>query len=386
MMLFLASWLTLFFLPQAYYKSTFTYADGETPHFVTDKLITVSVAVFINTTYALSDLLSRHIGFWDNATEQFTFILFYFIANLLNLVLDAFLYAYLAYKKIVVHKTTSFEGEPIANMTDWVDIAETTPLQKGVGQEMFEYAVPGTLFIPYLVIEPLCLFILPYFLARWKLRSTPGISGQQAESMMQIMVPLDLSRYGDHLINLSTTVLVCFFPCGLFLKIAMSCMFVSIAMYLIDHYRLLRETPSCSIQGRRVDRLANLLLCVPVGLLLVVAVSKSRLKQARLGDGDAPSLGVHVIFAAHVLVHCSLLSFLEWWTTHKLEEVSESYADVASSTPANYFNANPVHCLRSLCLYKDEPPCVMYAPGKEHLLKANPKIGLYFEALPEEVE
>jgi hypothetical protein len=55
------------------------------------------------------------------------------------------------------------------------------------------------------------------------------------------------------------------------------------------------------------------------------------------------------------------------------------YADCAKNAAINWFTANPVHCLRSKYIFKHDPPAIAAIYGKEHLVKANPQIGVYFD-------
>jgi len=55
------------------------------------------------------------------------------------------------------------------------------------------------------------------------------------------------------------------------------------------------------------------------------------------------------------------------------------YSKIAETFPCNWFNSNPVFCLRSKYIYDHKIPCIPYGAGLEHLLLANPEIGLYYE-------
>merc|ERR1719277_2983788 len=57
----------------------------------------------------------------------------------------------------------------------------------------------------------------------------------------------------------------------------------------------------------------------------------------------------------------------------------KTFAAHAAEVPGNWFNTNPVNCLRSKHIYNHSPPCLYVEPGKEHLLQVNKKIGCYFD-------
>jgi hypothetical protein len=60
--------------------------------------------------------------------------------------------------------------------------------------------------------------------------------------------------------------------------------------------------------------------------------------------------------------------------------MERTYASTGGKYPRSYFNTNPVNCLRSKYIYGDSPPCVFFRLGKEHLIKPNPQIGIYFQS------
>merc|ERR1740121_3228265 len=89
------------------------------------------------------------------------------------------------------------------------------------------------------------------------------------------------------------------------------------------------------------------------------------------------------VFAAmlvHSVVHLALLYFVVPRCVDECEPVPCSYEEVARKSSCNWFNANPVHCLRSLHHYCHDPPHIFDYPGKGHLHKANVDIHAYYEA------
>merc|ERR1712060_710053 len=85
----------------------------------------------------------------------------------------------------------------------------------------------------------------------------------------------------------------------------------------------------------------------------------------------------------HLALHFSALKWLVPYLTDRGEESSEHdarvpYSKTASTMPCNWFNANPIYCLRSRYFYKYDTPVVNFQPGKEYLLKTNPKLGQHY--------
>jgi len=89
-------------------------------------------------------------------------------------------------------------------------------------------------------------------------------------------------------------------------------------------------------------------------------------------------------FCGHCIIHWMLLKYVVLPRTDQKDEDEDfegdlTYLQLASEKPANYFNTNPVNCLRSKYVYKHNPPCIFYKIGKEHLIKENAEIGIHFQ-------
>lgn len=83
----------------------------------------------------------------------------------------------------------------------------------------------------------------------------------------------------------------------------------------------------------------------------------------------------------HIALYMLVLEYAVPWlgrTAHV--PAMQRYSEVAKIFPGNFFNMNPVHCLRSRYLHNHQPPCIFYQIGKEHLLEPNPKLGLFYSA------
>merc|ERR1719440_27943 len=85
-------------------------------------------------------------------------------------------------------------------------------------------------------------------------------------------------------------------------------------------------------------------------------------------------------FVVHVVVHIALLLLvvprLGRWAH---QDADLSYPAAAAKIPCTWFAANPIHCLRSRYIFKHEPHCTFFVPGKQHLMRAHPEIGIYYE-------
>jgi len=92
--------------------------------------------------------------------------------------------------------------------------------------------------------------------------------------------------------------------------------------------------------------------------------------------------------ALHIIIHLLAVEYvLPFFARSKSHRSDLSYADEAAEQACTWFNANPVHCLRSQNMYKHKPHCAQFVRGKEHLQIPNPEVGTYFHderPLPEE--
>jgi hypothetical protein len=147
-----------------------------------------------------------------------------------------------------------------------------------------------------------------------------------------------------------------------------------------------------------MDTAAMYMMAMPAGVLLACLVFKAygmnptdavkdleRQKEGHFGiSPDRYNIIFYVLGAllCHMFIHYLLLRFLvipPKETEGDWDEDEETYPEVGARKPANYFNTNPVHCLRSKYVYNNEPPCVFFRLGREYLLQKNEEIGLYFE-------
>jgi len=289
-------------------------------------------------------------------------------------------------------------------------MAESPSMQRSIYVQLVAYLFPGCLLAPFL-LEPLAAAVLPYFLGYNLTRSRKEVSMQDAEGLLAC-APFDLSRYGDILINIMLCILTLFFT---YREIWLIWVYLIISLIVIlswDHCRLLRFSQHTFFGSPIMANTSHYLLAFPVGLMAAVLAFRVwgaqddgfldghdvlQRTEGFLGKNAGMNRetifwSMGVCFSVHVLVHFAILR----WIVPRFTDVSEEHDDAvpfevtASKIPCNWFNANPVHVLRSMHFFKHgkEPgdnPCVQFQPGKEYLLKANPKIGLYYEKTKEDI-
>jgi hypothetical protein len=276
-------------------------------------------------------------------------------------------------------------------------IAESPNMQKALYVQLVAYIFPSCTLLPFL-IEPLGTAVLPFAVGKALVRSRREVTVQDAELCLQ-NPPYDLSRYGDILVNMMLTCMTMVFTyCDLW-KLYLFMIISVIVIYAWDQLRVLRYTTKTVYATNTMDNAIMYMMAMPCGVLAMCLVFKAYgashhgfledLRKNMEGEiGVAPNrfdifLYLLAAFFGHCLLHWILLKYVVWPISDKepVEEdndADQTYAQLGAERPANYLNTNPVNCLRSKYVYRQDPPCIFYRVGKEHLIKKNEEIGIYF--------
>jgi len=305
--------------------------------------------------------------------------LLYCFSCVFNVVLDLVMAYQMAWRQMVGLGVKTHEGERLGEVDEFVPRFETYAMQKSLGQILLDYSFPATFLIPFL-IEPIATVYVPYQLMTLIVRTNPAIVGSAAEAYLA-STPMDLSRYADLLLNLMLAVMMFFFPGGYLFTILAGLIFSHIVIYLYDHYRVLRSIPACDFATSHVDWYAQALLSIPCGLLLSCAAFKANCHEdAGHCWSDKPVIyWCCALFFGHVVLHIMVLLYVVPKFSVATEASEEPYRKCAQRYPCSWFAANPVHCLRSQYIYEHDPPCDFFLLGKEHLLRQNPDLHLFYK-------
>jgi len=378
----LVIWAVGFYLPFAYYSASFSYASGEEPGFLQGFLFSMLVVAGNQIMYFLCGEISERAGFRFNDQKEVFYIALYTLACFLNLCVDMTLEFFLGYRIMIAGHVHTADGRLLEDLSSFQEIFETFVMQKSLGQRLFAYCFTGTFLLPF-IAEPIGAIYAPYHLMKLLLRTHPQVRGRDAEKSMEFFCPMDMGRYGDIMLNVMLSSLIFFFPSGTTLKMFIAFAVSHVYIYAYDQYRILRCVPAFNFASNFIDRYAQAILAIPCGFILVCIIFKSNgMEHAWAPKVKGYQLGAlcAAAFLGHLAVHWLALVFVIprfKRAGHALSEVS--YPEAAAGTPCTWFNANPVHCLRSKYLYGDNPPCQYCVNGKEHLLKSNPAIGCYYE-------
>lgn len=160
-------------------------------------------------------------------------------------------------------------------------------------------------------------------------------------------------------------------------------------IYALDHYRFLRCTQLAVYADNSMDATATYLCAVPCALL-AGSLAARLANHSLLNIGNSLTIpGVAIML--HLLLHICILGKIVPTMHHIWERRKEhlhvhpetpTYKEAASHVACSWFNANPVHCLRSKYIHQDDPPCVYFVKGKQHLIQQNEDIGIFFHPPP----
>jgi len=374
----LCLWTLCCYLPYALYVTSFSYASGEHPGVLATFFFTLLVVVGNQIMYVLCRAVSEMAKFKVQETTEMTYLVLYFLAVLVNLGMDLAVTSYTTYTMMVGRNARTANGQSLEELSV-LQIFESYPMQRALGHFLFWYAFPSCFLVPFL-LEPVVSIWLPGHVMELLVRSHAQVRGFDAEMRLSYFSPMDLSRYSDILLNATIAEFAFLFPGSYVLKMFAALFAANMYIVLLDHWRVLRAVPGFRFSTDASERCVQGLTAIPVGCLAACLCLKYQALPGHERPRDSQiCMSMASAFVVHVVVHWLLLYYLVPLFGRDHERAELTYPEVARSIPCSWFSANPVHCLRSKYLHCDTPPCEFFILGKEHLLKANPRIGVYFE-------
>jgi hypothetical protein len=377
----LTLWCCVIYLPYAYYLTSFSYANGDEPGALISQVFNLLVVIGNQLMYYLADLVSQHAGFCFEDDREVAYNIIYVFATVTNLLFDMLVTVYLAYKMMIGNGVHTSDGRLIEELHSVNEIFESYPVQKVFGDLLSEYSYPSCFVYPF-ICEALFAIAVPYFVTKYIVLSHDWVRNRDAELSMQYFLPMSLGRYGDILLNMILCTMVFFAPGGFTLPMFVAFFVSHAGLYAYDHWRILRVTPCFHYANQTVDKLAQLILMIPTGVLATCAVYRfSQMVAFAWMDGYFLWICCGVAFVGHCMMHVIVLKAVVPTLVTKVphEPSKASYAEVATKTALTWFSTNPVHCLRSKFIHKHNPPHMMAIYGKEHLQQKNEDIGVHFE-------
>ncbi|CAE7752976.1 unnamed protein product [Symbiodinium sp. CCMP2592] len=368
-------WGVFFYFPFAVYEAWSYSALGHSADFASETTFSLLVVVGNQLLYLLCDKASKHIGFRFASQELAAYTGLYTMALLSNMFIDMWILWY----------TTTTATENLGLEVTWRSFLlnqeerVSFPLRAKLGERLYAYNFPSCFLLPFLC-EALFTVILPYHVYS-KLVGSQPISQRGADACL-LPITFDMARYADVVLNMTQATVSLFFSPGYvwptFIFLFLSHLFV----YAWDHYRVLRHVRQFRFSSYRTEKVAQRLLALPgASLAACVMFQLYQVQAVRPTTKFAAVVALSAPALLHIAFYMLVLEYAVPWlgrTAHV--PAMQRYSEVAKIFPGNFFNMNPVHCLRSRYLHNHHPPCIFYQIGKEHLLEPNPKLGLFYSA------
>jgi len=380
-------WIFAFYAPYAYFIMSFNYAYGQEPGMVASIAFTMVVVVGNGLMYFICSEIADRMCFQIVDNREVCYMLLYSFACMTNVLLDMVVTYFMAYEMMVGVGMKTYNGEPLSEVKTFTERFETYAMQRELGRNLMAYSWPSTFLVPFL-IEPFATIYLPFKLLTFIVRSHRSIKAYDAEKFLTPF-PMDLSRYADVLLNVMLVALVFFFPGGFTHRMFWALAVSHMVIYLCDQYKVLRCIPSCYFASMDVDWWAQWMLSIPCALILTSVVFKVNCTEGVYCYSQWHLIGLcFAAFLLHIMLHTwVLVSLVPALVKPKASAVNDvPYKKCARAHACSWFSANPVYCVRTQYLYNHFPPCDMYVIGKEHLLRRNPDLNLWFKDTEAEVE
>jgi len=223
-----------------------------------------------------------------------------------------------------------------------------------------------------MVVNEVLACFLPswaYWGAYFWIRNSKYASVRESEPLMaSLEFPL-AARYVDMLLLLALLcVMVAVYATSLY-TIAAHCLMLAYSIYVffVDKYRFLRVNRHTYYMSSKLDSTVHYLFVVMIGILSVFPLRQPYFSTRKPWTTWYPWVSI-CIFVVNIFFWPLVV-----WVSQKCNEPHRElsdvpYVEVASLTPYNYFNLNPVHVLRTLHFPSIVvPPVYPYLPGKEYL-------------------
>jgi hypothetical protein len=384
----LSVWFFVFYVPYAISLYNFNYDNGATLPSYYGIIFTMVVVGGNATMYIICDLVAESVQFRYKDTKQVVYVLMYLFACTVNVLLDMVVTYFTALKIMVGLDFRTYDGRLLSEINSFTEQFETYAMQRSLAENTYAYAFPSTFLIPFL-LEPFVTIIVPLHVGRLIVRTHREITGSCAEAYLAAF-DFDLGRYADILLNMFLGILIFYFPGGYTWSLFYGMFISHIVIYVFDHWRVINVIPNVKIVSNEVDWWSQLMFIPCCGLILSCLVFKANCEPYAGYCVQDMELIYSTTLAAivHCIVHFLLFNYLvpSLCGDAPVKDMDTPFDAIAKEDAHGWFSVNPVHCLRSQFILKDKPYSHFCSVGKEHHLRANPSIGVYFEDEPAAIE
>lgn len=342
---------------------TYASCTGASAGFLEGTLLGMVITIGNAIVASVIDSVTRWAGFMQKDRRDIAILSLALLSTLLNTVFDLWMALRIAKGVTAVDNA---DGES----SQGFDLV--------VAEEIFAMIIPGYLILPFLA-TPLIEHVVPYWLGLWLVRSRKA-SPRAGEECLKCPEFDICWRYSDLANNFTVCTMMLFMVSPHSYQVMMWLVGSIALIYMIDKYKLLRQTSQTYYTTRRLSDAASLWWCAPTGAFAAVTASWA----CRAGVLPAKSSRWACLLA--FFVNCAVWIYL-YRKAHRMACSSEILDTTAYHKMCDklqhegmmwsYFNTNPIYCLRSKYLGLKELgsstfPCVPYVPGKQHLQPGAP--------------
>eukprot|EP00927_Polykrikos_kofoidii_P009003 TRINITY_DN13745_c0_g2_i1.p1 TRINITY_DN13745_c0_g2~~TRINITY_DN13745_c0_g2_i1.p1 ORF type:complete len:1183 (+),score=150.03 TRINITY_DN13745_c0_g2_i1:25-3573(+) len=220
-----------------------------------------------------------------------------------------------------------------------------TTFDSVVANELFHLIVPGYLFVPAIGC-PIVERVLPFLMCRLLIRTHASVKLRRATVALQ-SPSFDICwRYADILNNTTICACLLFFSSSRSWKVMVWLLLFILLVYCIDKYLLLNCASTTIYDTDILSSSFARWWCLPTALLAIVAMYWGY----KAGMVRSPGVCVACL-VIHVVVFLTAMLQVEWFC-EKCVPDPRLYPDAVremrgSGRPWDFFNTNPVFCLRT---------------------------------------
>lgn len=349
----IALWVCMY-LPYALDYIAYSSVPGRAPNFFEDLLLGLLIAIG---NVIVANVIETIVPWWrmrGKDRRDRVVLSLGFLATLLNTIFDLWLVMEIA-KGTEVDE--AFEGKD-------------TGYDRVLASELMVLIVPGYLVLPY-VVTPLFEHILPYVSIK-SISRTRHVAKRNVELGLE-PPPFDIVwRYSDICNNFTICTTMLLFVTPNAWKVMGFLTMFAFLIYGIDFLKFLRFTSQTYYTTHRLSETFTMWFSIPMTCLCAVATWWG------MKSGHVPE-GLHLIPlipAVYLVLYLFLLHLLMKRAKIVQGEADYSYQDLLKGMEeegryGDYFNCNPVFCLRQRWLGVKEPygegALVPFVPGKRYL-------------------
>jgi len=332
------AWIALS-LPSAAFIADTALIPGVSPSFVQNLLLGLLIAVGNQLIALVVDIVTEWMGFLYKDSRDVAVLGLAFVFTLCATIFDLLVVGVTAHGMVLEN---AFKGRD----------AGYEPV---VANEIFFLTVPGYLVLPYLGI-PIGERVLPYFLAFYLIRSHGKVTLRSAKMAMR-SPEFDICwRYSDILNNTTICIVLLYFTSNKAWQVMGVLFLFLVIIYVIDKYTLLYAATPAVYDTHRLSTAFAFWWCLPTTMLAGLISYWGYRSRAITDFGLCVAIPI-----LHVVVYLTAMSIMEGVLRDRRDAAKQPvhYPEmmrklVQQGKPWDYFNTNPVFCLRTRYLGADE--------------------------------